>query len=50
MQQSTNPTSKLSVTVNATDLFERYAFDEDFDDLMKARRHCDASSVRYTSL
>ena len=34
LQQRTNPTSRLQVTVNATDLFERYMYDEVYDDVI----------------
>ncbi len=35
MQQRTNPSSRLQVTVNATDLFERYMYDETYDDVIE---------------
>ena len=31
-QQRTNPSSKFQVTVNATDLFERYLYEEEYDE------------------
>ena len=36
LQQRTNPTSRLQVTVNATDLFERYMYDEAYDDVIES--------------
>ena len=33
-QQRTKPTSKFKVTVNATDLFERYLYEEEYDEYM----------------
>ena len=32
LQQRTNPTSKFQMTINATDLFERYLYDEGLND------------------
>ena len=32
LQQRTNPTSRLQMTINATDLFERYLYDEGLND------------------
>jgi len=32
--QRTNPTSRLQMTINATDLFDRYQFDSEFDELI----------------
>lgn len=34
LQQRTNPTSRLRMTINATDLFERYLYDEEYDDVI----------------
>ena len=34
--QQTNPTSRVQMTVNCTDLFERYLYDEEFDDVIDA--------------
>lgn len=36
LQQRTNPTSRLQMTVNATDLFERYLYDERYDDIIES--------------
>jgi DnaJ family protein C protein 11 len=36
MQQRTNPTSKLQMTVNATDLFERYMYGVEYDDVIES--------------
>ena len=35
MQQRINPTSRLTMRVNATDLFERYMYDEIYDDVIE---------------
>ena len=35
LQQRTNPTSKLQMTINATDLFERYMYDEGLDEYIE---------------
>ena len=35
MQQRINPTSRLTMRVNATDLFERYMYDELYDDVIE---------------
>ena len=35
MQQRINPTSRLTMRVNATDLFERYMYDEAYDDVIE---------------
>jgi len=35
LQQKTNPTSKLEMTINATDLFDRYLYDSEYDDLIE---------------
>ena len=32
LQQLTNPTSNVTMTVNATDLFDRYLYDEEYDE------------------
>ena len=34
MQRRINPTSRLTMRVNATDLFERYMYDEIYDDVI----------------
>jgi len=34
LQQRTNPVSKFQLTVNATDLFDRYMYDSEYDDLI----------------
>jgi len=34
LQQRTNPTSRLQMTINATDLFERYLYDEGLNDYL----------------
>jgi len=36
LQQRTNPTSKLQMTINATDLFERYLYDEGLNDYIES--------------
>ena len=36
LQQRTNPTSRFKVGVNATDLFERYLYAEEVDDVIEA--------------
>jgi len=36
LQQRTNPTSRFTVAVNATELFERYGFDEELDPVLDA--------------
>ena len=36
MQQRINPTSRLTMRVNATDLFERYMYDEYYDDVIQS--------------
>jgi len=35
LQQKTNPTSKVEMTINATDLFDRYLYDSEYDDLIE---------------
>ena len=35
LQQKTNPTSRLEMSVNATDLFDRYLYDSEYDDLIE---------------
>jgi len=35
LQQRTNPTSKLTMTVNATDLFDRYLYSSEYDDIVE---------------
>jgi len=35
LQQKTNPTSKLEMTINATDLFDRYLYGSEYDDLIE---------------
>jgi len=35
LQQKTNPTSRFEMTVNATDLFDRYLYDSEYDDLIE---------------
>ena len=35
LQQKTNPTSRLEMTINATDLFDRYLYDSEYDDLIE---------------
>ena len=34
LRQLTNPTSKIEATINATDLFDRYLYDEEYDELI----------------
>ena len=36
LQQLTNPTSELQMTVNATDLFDRYLYDPAYDDYIES--------------
>ena len=36
LQQRTNPTSRLQMSINATELFERYHHDERYDDVIEA--------------
>jgi len=35
LQQKTNPTSRVEMTINATDLFDRYLYDSEYDDLIE---------------
>jgi len=35
LQRKTNPTSRLEMTINATDLFDRYLYDSEYDDLIE---------------
>eukprot|EP00095_Tigriopus_kingsejongensis_P005439 maker-scaffold224_size251237-snap-gene-0.18 protein:Tk05439 transcript:maker-scaffold224_size251237-snap-gene-0.18-mRNA-1 annotation:"-like protein subfamily c member 11" len=36
LQQRTNPTSSFQMTIDARDLFERYLYDEEFDDVIES--------------
>merc|ERR1719309_251078 len=46
LQQKTNPTSKLEMTINATDLFDRYLYDSEYDDLIEGDLpHFEVSSM-----
>merc|ERR1719481_213317 len=46
LQQKTNPTSRLEMSINATDLFDRYLYDSEYDDLIEGDLpHFEVSSM-----
>jgi len=48
LQQRTNPTSRFQMTVNATDLFDRYLYDEEYDDLIESSLpHLEVSGLSF---
>lgn len=46
LQQRTNPTSRFQMTVDATDLFDRYLYDSEYDDLIDSSLpHLEVSEI-----